>query len=131
MKRIFIHRRKGKRTRTSLGNPQTRPVLRLRPPHTTRAFCVWIDSLFEPIPPSFLLPGPKARVRVEEEEAEALLHESPLVPLREEEAEAAGATKVVPRSSPVVVHPEVFLPTVRPLEADWDPLLLTHRKEQL
>ena len=74
-----------------------------------------------------------AREQVEEE-AEALIHESPLVPLREEEAEVAGATKVVPRSFPVVVHPEVegrFLPTVRPLEADWDPLLLTHRKEQL
>ena len=65
---------------------------------------------------------------------EALLHESPLVPLREEEAEAARATKVVPRSFPVVVHPEVeglFLPTVRLLEADWDPLLSTHQKEQL
>ena len=61
----------------------------------------------------------------------APIFEFPSVPLREEEAEAAGATKVVPRSSPVVVHPEVFLPTVRPLEADWDPLLLTHRKEQL
>ena len=43
-----------------------------------------------------------ARVRVEEEAA-ALLHESPLVPLREEEAEAAGATKIVPRSFPAVV----------------------------
>ena len=54
------------------------------------------------------------------------------MPLREEEAEAAGATKLVPRSSPVVVHPEVedlFLLTVRLPEADWDALLSTHQKE--
>ncbi len=99
------------------------------------AFCFWIDSFYEPIPPSFPLPGPTARVREEEEEeeeAEALVHESPPVPLREEEAEAAEATKVVPRSFPVVVHPEMeglFLPTVRLLEADWDPLLSTRQKE--
>ncbi len=63
---------------------------------------------------------------------EALLHESPLVPLREEEAEAAKATWVVPRSLPAVVHPEVgdlLRPTVRLLEADCDPVLLTHQKE--
>ncbi len=95
------------------------------------AFYVWIDSFYEPIPPSVLLPGPTARDR-EEEEAEALVHESPLVPSREEDAEAAEATKVVPRSLPVVVHSEVedlFRPTVRLLEADWDPLLSTRQKE--
>ncbi len=107
------------------------------------AFCFWIDSFYEPIPPTFLLPGPTARVQ-EEEEAEALVHESPLVPLREEEAEAAEATKDVPRSEAaeapesaphslmVVVLSEVedlFRPTVRLLEADWDPLLSTRQKE--
>ena len=106
------------------------------------AFCCWIDSFYEPIPPSVLLPGPTARDR--EEEAEALVHESPLVPLREEEAEAAEATKDVPRSEAaeapesaphslmVVVLSEVedlFRPTVRLLEADWDPLLSTRQKE--
>ena len=65
------------------------------------AFCLWIDSFYEPIPPTFLLPGPTARVQEEEEEAEALVHESPLVPSREEEAEAVEATKVVPRSEAV------------------------------
>ncbi len=108
------------------------------------AFCFWIDSFYEPIPPSVLLPGPTARDREEEEEAEALVRESPLVPLREEEAEAAEATKIVPRSEAaeapesaphslmVVVLSKVedlFRPTVRLLEADWDPLLSTRQKE--
>ena len=107
------------------------------------AFYFWIASFYEPIPPSVLRPGPTARVQ-EEEEAEALVHESPLVPLREEEAEAAEATKVVPRSEAaeapesaphslmVVVLSEVedlFRPTVRLLEADWDPVPSARQKE--